>query len=101
QRGYSTAEIALSPDGAHVYGSNRGHNSISIFSVDKASGRLTYVSNTSTQGQTPRGFGIEPGGGYLLAANQNSDSVVVFKIDRAAGALTPGATISVVAPVHV
>ena len=101
QRGYSTAEIALSPDQTHLYGSNRGHNSLSVFSVDKASGRLAYVSNTPTQGQTPRGFGIEPGGGYLLAANQNSDSVVVFKIDRATGTLTPGATIAVGAPADV
>jgi 6-phosphogluconolactonase len=101
QRGYSTAEIALSPDETHLYGSNRGHNSISAFAVDKASGRLTYISNTPTGGRTPRGFGIEPGGGYLLAANQGSDSVVVFKIDRAAGTLTPGATIAVGAPVDV
>src|SRR4051812_5917394 len=64
QRGYSTAEIAIHPTGAFLYGSNRGHNSISVFSVDQASGRLTLVANTSTQGKTPRGFAIEPGGAY-------------------------------------
>jgi 6-phosphogluconolactonase len=101
QRGFSTAEIMLSPSGAFLYGSNRGHDSLSVFAVDKASGKLTYVDNTPTQGKTPRGFGIEPGGGYLLAGNQNSDSVVVFKIDRATGKLTAGATISVGAPVDV
>jgi 6-phosphogluconolactonase len=102
QRGYSTAEIVLSPTGAFLYGSNRGHDSITVFSVDKASGRLTFVGNTPTGGKTPRGFGIEPGGGYLVAANQNSDSVVVFKIDRATGRLTAtGATIAVGAPVDV
>jgi len=101
QRGFSTAEIMLSPSGAFLYGSNRGHDSISVFAVDKASGKLTYVDNTPTQGKTPRGFGIEPGGGYLLAGNQNSDSVVVFRIDRTTGKLTAGATISVGAPVDV
>jgi len=102
QRGYSTAEIQIHPGGGFLYGSNRGHDSISVFAIDKTSGRLTYVSNTPTGGKTPRGFGIEPGGGYLLAANQNSDSVVVFTIDRATGRLTPtGATIAVGAPVDV
>jgi len=102
QRGYSTAEIALSPSGAFLYGSNRGHNSITVFAVDKASGRLTYAANTPTGGKTPRGFGIEPGGGYLLAGNQDSDSVVVFKIDRATGKLTAtGATVAVGKPVDV
>jgi len=102
QRGYSTAEIALSPTGAFLYGSNRGHNSITVFAVDKASGRLTFAGNTPTGGKTPRGFGIEPGGGYLLAGNQDSDSVVVFRIDRANGTLTPtGTSVTVGAPVDV
>jgi 6-phosphogluconolactonase len=101
QRGFSTAEIQLHPTGAFLYGSNRGHNSITGFAVDAASGRLTYVANTPTQGKTPRGFGIEPGGAYLLAANQESDSIVSFKIDSATGALTPGATITVPAPADV
>jgi 6-phosphogluconolactonase len=101
QRGFSTAEIQLHPTGAFLYGSNRGHNSLTVFAVDTASGRLTYVANTPTQGKTPRGFGIEPGGEYLLAGNQDSDSVVSFKIDRATGTLTPGASITVGAPVDV
>ena len=100
EKGFSTAEIKLSPSGAFLYGSNRGHDSISVFSVDKASGKLTYVANTPTGGKTPRGFGIEPGGGFLLVGNQNSDSVVVFKIDAATGTLTPaGAPVTVGAPV--
>ena len=101
-KGFSTAEIALGPSGAFLYGSNRGHDSISVFSVDRASGKLTYVDNTPTGGKTPRGFGIEPGGAYLIAGNQNSDSVVVFKIDGATGKLrATGAPISVGAPVDV
>jgi 6-phosphogluconolactonase len=101
-RGFSTAEIALSPSGAFLYGSNRGHDSISVFSVDPASGTLTYVSNTPTGGKTPRGFGIEPGGAYLIAGNQNSDSLVVFTIDRASGKLAAaGQPISIGAPVDV
>jgi 6-phosphogluconolactonase len=99
---YSTAELLLHPSGRFLYGSNRGHNTIVEFSVDQKTGRLTYVENESTKGQTPRGFGIDPSGTWLIAGNQQSDSVVVFRIDPRTGRLTPTSqTLSVGAPVSV
>lgn len=85
---YSTAEIFVHPSGRFVYGSNRGHNSLAVFAIDPNSGSLTPVQHQSTQGKTPRGFGIDPSGRYLVAANQDSDSVVVFRIDPATGKLS-------------
>jgi 6-phosphogluconolactonase len=73
-----------------------------VFAIDDKTGKLTYVENESTQGSTPRGFGIDPSGRYLLAANQRSDSVVVFRIDQTSGRLEPaGHTIRVASPVCV
>ncbi len=85
----STAEIAVHPSGKFAYGSNRGHDSIVVFAVDPASGRLSLVEHVSTQGKAPRNFAMDPTGAYLFAANQNSDNIVVFRIDRATGRLTP------------
>ena len=76
----STAEVQVSPDGKLLFGSNRGHDSIAIFSIDSASGRLTARGHQATGGRTPRNFGVDPTGRFLLAANQNSDTVVVFRI---------------------
>jgi 6-phosphogluconolactonase len=102
QAGFSTAEIQVHPSGRFLYGSNRGHDSIALFSIDGKTGRLTFVETVPTQGRTPRNFGIDPTGTYLLAANQNSDSVVVFRIDQKTGRLTPtGSRITVGAPVCV
>ena len=99
---FSTAEVLVHPSGRFLYGSNRGHDSIAVFSIDQKSGRLTFVEAQSTQGSTPRGFGIDPTGAYLLAGNQRSDSVVVFRIDQKTGRLTPtGSKIEVGAPVSV
>jgi 6-phosphogluconolactonase len=99
---YSTAEVMVHPSGRFLYGSNRGHNSITVYSIDQSSGRLTYVQTEPTGGNTPRAFGIDPTGKWLLAANQGSDSVVVFGIDAATGRLTPTSTrITVGAPVCV
>jgi 6-phosphogluconolactonase len=79
------AEIVVSPDGRFVYGSNRGHDSLAIFSVDEATGELSSVGFASTRGKTPRNFAITPDGQWLLAANQGSDSVVLFRIDTGSG----------------
>jgi len=83
------AEVLVHPSGKFVYGSNRGHNSIAVFSVDGATGKLTHVENALTQGRTPRNFAIDPSGRFLLAENQDTDTIVVFRIDAATGKLTP------------
>ncbi len=100
--GNSTAELFIHPTGRFLYGSNRGHHSIVVYQVDKETGRLTYIENEPTQGQTPRSFGIDPHGKFLLAANQSSNSIVVFEIDQATGALeATGTRMDVPTPVCV
>lgn len=97
-----TADVQVHPSGRFVYGSNRGHDSIAIFAVDEANGRLSPVGDQATGGKTPRHFGIDPSGSYLLAANQDSDSIVVFRIDQQSGRLTPtGVRVDVPSPVCV
>jgi len=83
------AEIAVHSSGKFLYASNRGHDSIAIFSIDPTKGTLTFGARVSTGGKEPRHFAIDPSGNYLLAENQLSNSVVVFKIDLAKGGLTP------------
>jgi len=97
-----TAEIQVHPSGRFVYGSNRGHNSIAIFSVDQETGRLTLVGHEPTGGDWPRHFGIDPTGRILIAANQRSNSLVVFRIDAKTGRLAAtGSTVEVASPVCV
>jgi 6-phosphogluconolactonase len=102
QQGYSTAEVQVHPSGKFLYGSNRGHNSIAIFSIDTSTGKLTAVGHEPTQGKTPRNFAIDPTGSYLLAENQGSDNIVVFRIDPETGRLkATGQTVEVPSPVCV
>jgi len=84
----TTAEILVHRSGKFLYASNRGHDSIAVFSVDPASGKLTPQGQTPTGGKTPRNFNIDPSGKWLLAAHQNSDTIKVFSIDPSSGALT-------------
>ena len=75
------ADIHVSPSGRFLYGSNRGHDSIAIYSIDGGSGKMTLLGHEPTGGRTPRNFAIDPTGAFLLAANQDSDSIVTFRID--------------------
>jgi 6-phosphogluconolactonase len=94
------ADVHVHPSGKFVYGSNRGHDSIAIFTVDQASGKLQPAGYEPTQGKVPRNFAIDPTGAYLLAANQNSDNIVIFEIDQETGRLSPtGQTALVPTPV--
>lgn len=81
------AEVEAHPSGKFVYGSNRGHDSIAIFTVEAATGKLTAAGHQSTLGKNPRHFAIDPTGAFLLAENQDSNSVVVFRIDQETGGL--------------
>jgi 6-phosphogluconolactonase len=96
----SGSEIQVHPSGKFVYGSNRGDNSIAVFSADEKSGKLTLVEHQSTQGKTPRHFAIDPTGKWLLAENQDSDNIVIFRIDQDTGKLSAtGEKVEVGAPV--
>ena len=98
----NSAEIEVDAGGRYVYASNRGHDSITVFAIEPASGRLTVVQHVPTQGRTPRNFKIDPSGRYLFAANQDSNNIVVFKIDPKTGQLTPsGQVLEVQSPVCV
>ena len=88
-RGHSTAEVVVHPSGKFLYGSNRGHDSLAVYTIDTGTGRLTNVEYKPTGGKTPRNFAIDPTGSYVLAENMGSDNIVVFRVDSATGALEP------------
>jgi len=96
------AEIAVSRDGRFVYGSNRGHDSIVIYSFDAEAGRLAIVDIVSVEGRHPRHFALTPSGNHLLAANKDSDNIAVFRVNRDTGAIAyTGNSVTVSMPVCV
>jgi 6-phosphogluconolactonase len=87
-KGNSTAEILVHPSGRFLYVSNRGNDSIAVFAISPQDGSLRFIEATSTDGRTPRSFGLVPGGRFLVAANQGSGNVTVFRIDPERGTLS-------------
>ena len=82
----SGADLHLAPDGRFLYVSNRGQDSITVFSV-QADGTLQLVQAVGCGGRTPRNFALDPTGGWVLVGNQDSDSIAVFKRDVQSGRL--------------
>jgi 6-phosphogluconolactonase len=86
--GILASEIRIHPNGKFLYTANRGHNSISVFSIDASSGQLTRSQNVSAEVNWPRNFNIEASGKWLLCAGQNSSNITVFAIDPESGQLS-------------
>jgi 6-phosphogluconolactonase len=84
----SASEIHVHPSGKFVYAANRGHDTITGFAVDPATGLLTLNGTTNVRGATPRNFNLDPSGRWLLAAGQDSHSLASFAVDLARGELT-------------
>lgn len=93
----SGAEIRISPDGRHFYGSNRGHDSIARFVIAQ-DGRLYLLGHTPSGGAKPRHIALSRDGAWLLACNQASDHVTLFRRNPESGGLTPTADLPIPRP---
>ncbi|MDP9177329.1 MAG: lactonase family protein [Gemmatimonadota bacterium] len=81
------ADIHVASSGRTLYVSNRGHNSLAVFSVAESTGALELHQVISTDGDWPRNFSLDTSGRWLLVANQRSNSIVVFARNQQSGRL--------------
>lgn len=88
------AEIVIDTKGKFLYVSNRGADSIAVFSINAQNGKLSLVQRVPSGGKTPRNFAIDPTGGWLFAANQESNNIQLFRVDSGTGRLTAASDIS-------
>ncbi len=78
-----SAAIKFSPDGRFLYVSNRGEDSVAVYTVGTGDTPLRMIQICGTGGETPRD--ILPLTHHLIAANQNSNILVLFKRDEETG----------------
>lgn len=79
--------VALHPSGRFLYavnevGNYKGPNSggVSAFSVDRASGKLTFLNEVASRGADPCYITVDKTGKYVLVANYTGGSVAVFPV---------------------
>jgi 6-phosphogluconolactonase len=101
--GYSrttkVADIQIHPNQKFLYVSNRGHDSVAIYSINPKNGELAFLKTQPALGAHPRNILIDAEGKYLMLANERSDKVVMFTVNEKNGDITPaGVEINVPAP---
>lgn len=84
----TTAEILVHPSGRFAYASNRGHDSLAMFTINPTVGTLRSLGHLATGGRTPRHFGLDPTGSVVAMCNQQSDTIVLARLDPQTGLLT-------------
>ncbi len=79
------ADIHISNDARFLYGSNRGHNSVTIFSINADTQKLKFLGTVSSEGNWPRNFTLTPDNKFMLVANQHSGNITVYKMNSETG----------------
>jgi len=85
----TSSGIVIAPSGKFLYVSNRGHDSVVVYTIDQEKGILAPVQWVASQGKQPRFLTLDPAGKYLYVANENSDAIVPFKVNPTTGKLKP------------
>ncbi len=85
------ASIAISADCRYLYASNRGENSVAVFSLAKNGMPLDH-KNVPCGGDWPRHIALSRDNSLLAVCNQRSDLVTIFT--RSASAGLPGEAVA-------
>ncbi len=93
------SEGLISIDNKYLYVSNRGQNTIAMFTIDP-NGLLTYLTEYSAGGNFPRDIAINNDGTIFAIANQKSNNVAIYDIDKS-GNLINLRTVTVPTPTSV
>ena len=80
--------IRMTGDGAFVFVSNRGHNSIAVIETG-ADGAMKLIDTVGCSGDFPRDIALSPDETILIAANEKSGTVTCFSFNRKEKKLSP------------
>lgn len=82
------AAIRISKDGKFLYASNRGHNSLVVYSISEDGKTLNTLQWISVEGDFPRDFNLSKTDDFIVVSNQNSDNLTLFERNNDTGLLT-------------
>ena len=82
------AAIKLSEDASELYCSNRGHESLAVFSVNAETGTIARRGIIKLDGSFPWDFEVLPGGKVFAVGFQKDGALQTYRYDKAACTLT-------------
>ncbi|MER2001619.1 MAG: lactonase family protein [Carnobacterium inhibens] len=84
----SGSAVRVTEDGRFLYSSNRGHNSIAVYSINETGDTIERIQLISSEGDTPRDFALDPTEQFVVVGHQNSDKLTLFERDAETGLLS-------------
>lgn len=95
----AAAEVTIPSNGYFLYASNRGEDTLVVFSINQESGDLTLVQRIACGGKAPRHFTLSPNQEWLVCGNQDSATITIFKVNERNGKLSgPVQTVAIDSP---
>ncbi|MFE2978159.1 lactonase family protein [Streptomyces sp. NPDC059258] len=79
------SEVVVARDGRFLWTANRGHDSISVLTLDESGEKASLVATVGCGGRWPRDLTLDPSGQWLYAANERSGNVSWFAVDAETG----------------
>ncbi|WP_432006258.1 lactonase family protein [Streptomyces parvus] len=79
------SEVVVARDGRFLWTANRGHDSISVLTLDESGEKAALVATVGCGGRWPRDLTLDPSGQWLYAANEHSGNVSWFAVDAETG----------------
>ncbi|MFJ9641133.1 lactonase family protein [Streptomyces sp. NPDC101178] len=79
------SEVVVAYDGRFLWTATRGHDSISVLTLDETGEKAALVATVGCGGRWPRDLTLDPSGQWLYAANEHSGNVSWFAVDAGTG----------------
>lgn len=77
--------IEFSPDGNHLFVSNAGVNTVTVYDVDKETGLLSRICENKISGDYPKMLDVMPDNEHFVVLNHESNEICIFKMDYEKG----------------
>ena len=88
----AACSLRFSPDQKHMFCSNAGDETVSMYKRDEKTGLLEQMCCLPISGEYPKDIAIFPDDRHLASINHESDSITFFKIDYEKGLLIMSST---------
>ncbi|MGN0514614.1 MAG: lactonase family protein [Lachnospiraceae bacterium] len=85
QQNTAAASMRFSINGNHVFCTNAGDDTLTIYNVDKKTGLLTMNSSLPISGDYPKDVCIFPDCNHVISVNQDSNTLTTFTINYQKG----------------
>ena len=79
--------LRLSEDEKHVFCSNAGDDTITVYSRDPETGLLEMLCSLPVSGEYPKDVAIFPDGKHVASINHETGSITFFRVDYEKGLL--------------